>query len=157
MAGAALLAPRVQAAEAREIEWDDLIPPGTPYGQIVGPGQIDEVNDIWLPQFDDNALQLNQALDGQRIRMPGFVVPLEFDASSTTVFLLVPYMGACIHVPPPPPNQLVLVTTDTGWQADTMWEAVWVSGILRTQMGSTEIAETGYALHADRIERYEDL
>ncbi len=153
---AALALPRIaRAASAREIGWEDLIPPGVPYSEIVGEGEMDEVNDTWAPIFDENATKLNEALDGARIRMPGFVLPLELDARGVTEFMLVPYVGACLHVPPPPPNQLVLAHVEEPWPGDTLWEAVWVEGTMRTVIQRNELAQTGYALAVDAMEVYE--
>ena len=148
------LAGSAWAQTPREITWDDLIPPGVPYGEIIGEGELDEVNDTWNPIFDANATKLNEQLNGAYIRMPGFVVPLEMTAIGVTDFLLVPYVGACIHTPPPPPNQLVVVRARTPWPNDQLWDPVWVEGTLRTQLQSTELAETGYALTADFMEIY---
>ena len=92
------------AVSPKEITWDDLIPPGVPYSEIIGEGDVDEENDTWRPIFDANATKLNKALHGAYIRMPGFIIPLELDADGVIEFVLVPYVGACIHVPPPPPN-----------------------------------------------------
>jgi hypothetical protein len=143
------------ASAAREIMWEDLIPPGVPYAEIIGEGEIDEAADTWNPIFDENATKLNEALDGAYIRMPGYIIPLELGAEGVTTFILVPYVGACIHVPPPPPNQLVFVTTETPWPSDQLWDAVWVTGHMRTQLQSTELAQTGYTLSADSMEVYE--
>ncbi|WP_435141340.1 DUF3299 domain-containing protein [Pseudopelagicola sp. nBUS_19] len=143
------------AANPREISWDDLIPPGVPYAEIIGEGMMDEANDTWRPLFDLNATKLNTALHGVYIRMPGFILPLELDAEGVTEFVLVPYVGACIHTPPPPPNQLVLVRTIDPWPSDKLWDPVWVEGLMSTQLMSTEVAETGYAMTADKIEVYE--
>lgn len=152
---AATLARPGYAVTAREIEWDDLIPPGVPYSEIIGEGDLDEVNDTWRPIFDANATKLNEALDGAYIKMPGFVLPLKIGNDGITEFVLVPYVGACIHVPPPPPNQLVFVNSKTPWPGDRLWDAVWVTGLMRTELQSTEVAETGYALVADHIEIYQ--
>lgn len=97
-------APFAYAQTPREITWDDLIPPGVPYGEIIGEGEIDMLNDTWNPIFDENARKLNEALHGAYIRMPGFIVPLEINAEGVSEFVLVPYQGACIHTPPPPPQ-----------------------------------------------------
>ncbi|MBT8460156.1 MAG: DUF3299 domain-containing protein, partial [Boseongicola sp.] len=94
-------------------------------------------------------------LHGALIRMPGFIIPLELGSEGVTEFILVPYIGACIHTPPPPPNQLVLVRTVDPWPSDNLWEPVWVVGRMSTQLMSTEIAETGYALLAESMEIYE--
>jgi hypothetical protein len=87
--------------------------------------------------------------------MPGFVIPIDVTAEGVTSFVLVPYVGACIHTPPPPPNQLVFVTTETPWPGDDLWDAVWVTGVMQNQPQSTEVAETGYSLSAEAMEIYE--
>lgn len=153
---ASMALPRVAfAASAREITWDDLIPPGVPYSEIIGEGELDVVNDTWNPIYDANGTKLNEALDGEYIRMPGYIIPLELGADGVTSFLLVPYVGACIHTPPPPANQLVFVSSQNPWPSDQLWDAVWVTGTLHTQLQSTELGETGYALTAEEMEIYE--
>ncbi len=144
----------VLAAPAREITWDDLIPPGVPYSEIIGEGYMDEANDIWLPQFDENAKKFNQDLNGAHVKLPGFILPVDWSSAGVTSFVLVPYVGACIHTPPPPPNQLVYVTTKTPWPSEQLWDAVWVSGQMKTQLQTTELAQTGYAIAARKIETY---
>ncbi|WP_377512893.1 DUF3299 domain-containing protein [Octadecabacter sp. R77987] len=155
LAAAGVALPRFALANtATEITWDDLIPPGVPYSEIIGEGVMDERNDIWRPLFDSNATKLNPDLDGAYIKMPGFIIPLELTAAGVTSFVLVPYMGACIHTPPPPPNQLVFVTAITPWPSDNLWDAVWVTGRMRHEIQTTEVAETGYALEAEFMEIY---
>ena len=148
--------PRMGFATApKEIGWDDLIPPGVPYAEIVGDGEIDVVNDTWLPEFDENATKLNDALDGAYIKMPGYVLPIDISAEGVTSFIMVPYVGACIHVPPPPANQLVFVDSATPWPSDQLWDPVWVTGQMRHELQSTSLADIGYALTADLIEVYD--
>ena len=142
------------AKQANEITWDDLIPPGVPYSEIIGEGEMDVENDTWRPIFDSNAIKLNPKLDGAYIKMPGFIIPIELSTAGVTSFVLVPYVGACIHTPSPPPNQLVFVTSNTPWPSDDLWEAVWVTGKMQHQLQSTDVAETGYALTADEMEVY---
>lgn len=156
-AGLAAMAypPAARAQGVREITWEDLIPPGVPYSEIVGPGQMDEENDIWLPEYDANATRVNTDLEGALVRMPGYIIPMETTAQGVTEFILVPYVGACIHVPPPPPNQLVFVTAEVPWPSEDMWTAIWVTGRMQARMQSTAIAEIGYALSATEIEEYE--
>ncbi len=156
LGAAGFLLPRAAfAAEAREITWDDLIPPGVPYGEIVEMGDVDAAADTWKPVYDANATKLNTSLDGTDVKLPGYIVPLESGSEGVSSFILVPYVGACIHVPPPPPNQLVFVTTGTPWPSDSLWDPVWVTGRLSAKPRSTEIAEIGYELAADRIDVYE--
>ena len=153
MASAAL--PRAAfATQVREITWDDLIPPGIPYAEIVGEGEMDIVNDTWRPIYDANATKLNEELDGALIKMPGYIIPVELGANGVTDFVLVPYVGACIHVPPPPPNQLVFATSETPWPSDQLWDAVWVTGTMRTELQSTDLADIGYALEVEKMEVY---
>ncbi len=151
----ALLPAAAKASPFREIRWEDLIPPGVPYAEIIGEGEMDARNDTWNPVFDENATKLNTALDGASVKLPGYIIPLESGADGVTSFVLVPYVGACIHVPPPPPNQLVFVTTATPWPSDNLWDAIWVYGRLSARLQSTEIAEIGYQIEAENIEIYE--
>lgn len=155
IATAIIALPRVvYAAAPREITWDDLIPPGVPYSEIIAEGELDEENDYWRPIFDENSTKLNPALADAYIKMPGFIIPIDISADGVTSFILVPYVGACIHVPPPPPNQLVFVSTKVPWPSERLWEAVWVTGTMQNKVQYTEVADTGYELEADRIEIY---
>ncbi len=149
------MAGRAAAAGARDLGWEELIPEGVPYSEIVADGKRDEVNDRWLPIFDVNAYRFVEALNGSRVRMPGFILPMETGAEGVTEFILTPYAGACVHVPPPPPNQLVYVTTRRPWPGNTMFEAIWVTGTLSVNPITTPLAEIGYAMEADDIEIYE--
>ena len=153
-AGAAIASKSVFAATPREITWDDLIPPGVAYSEIIGEGQLDEANGQWNPIYDSNAFQLNEELDGVYIRMPGFIIPFDVSAEGVTEFMLVPYIGACIHTPPPPANQLVIVNVEEPWPGDKLWDPVWVTGMMRTQLQSTNLGQTGYAIAADEMEIY---
>ncbi|MEB8386531.1 DUF3299 domain-containing protein [Rhodobacteraceae bacterium KMM 6894] len=146
---------RAAADAYREITWDDLIPLGVPYSEIIGEGEKDDEADTWSPIFDENGSKLNLGLDGQVIKMPGYIIPLESASDGVTEFILVPYVGACIHVPPPPPNQLVFVTTTEPWPSDQLWDAIWVTGTLSARMQSTTLGDIGYELTANSIEIYE--
>lgn len=143
------------AAGPKIVSWDDLIPPGVPYSEIIGTGEIDAIRDTWLPEFDENATKLNPVLDGAYIKMPGYMLPIDISTEGVTSFIMVPYVGACIHVPPPPANQLVFVDTKKPWPSDQLWDPVWVTGLMKHELQSTTIADIGYALVADEIEEYE--
>jgi hypothetical protein len=69
-------------------------------------------------------------LDGKRVRIGGYVVPLDFEAATIKEFLLVPFVGACIHVPPPPPNQIIYVKTAKGFDVAGSFDPVYVTGTL---------------------------
>lgn len=89
------------------------------------------------------------AMDGKQIRLGGYPVPLETDNTGrSTLFFLVPYPGACIHVPPPPPNQLVLVRYPKGIALADIYEPLWVNGTLKIEPVSNDLADAAYALDA---------
>lgn len=107
---------------------------------------------------------LNAALDGQTVRLPGYVLPLEITGKKVTEFLLVPWVGACIHTPPPPPNQIVHVRADTPFEVTSLFAPVWVTGRLaagaiRRELtlldGSSDI-DIGYTVRASRIEPFRE-
>ncbi len=154
MSGAGLAPAAALAATPREIMWDELIPAGLPYSEIIGEGEVDLINDTWNPIYDANATKLNEDLNGAYIKMPGFIIPFDISAEGVTNFMLVPYVGACIHTPPPPANQLVMVNAETPWPGDQLWDAVWVTGMMRTQLQSTDLGQTGYEIVADAMEVY---
>jgi hypothetical protein len=104
-------------------------------------------------------------LNGKLVRLPGYILPLEMSGLKVTEFLLVPYVGACIHVPPPPPNQIVFVKTGAkkGYASKQLYEPVWVTGVISVQSmvkdlflvdGSAGI-QIGYNMQANQIEPYE--
>ena len=86
--------------------------------------------------------------------MPGFVVPLNYGGVGVTSLLLVPYVGACMHVPPPPPNQLVLVTTNSPYEVGGMFDPVWATGIFGSGNTSTELADVGYFISKGTLAPY---
>ncbi|WP_127075540.1 DUF3299 domain-containing protein [Rhodomicrobium lacus] len=93
-----------------------------------------------------------QELDGKRVKIGGYVVPLDFDATNVKEFLLVPFVGACIHVPPPPPNQIIYVKVEQGFDVAGSFDPVWVTGKISVASQFTGLAETGYAIDADAVE-----
>ncbi len=92
------------------------------------------------------------------IRIPGFIVPLEYnDKQVITEFFLVPYFGACIHVPPPPPNQIIHVKYPKGLTLDALYDPFWIEGQLKTEIVENDLAVSAYALSADTIKPYEEF
>ena len=94
------------------------------------------------------------ALNGQKIRMAGFLVRLEGDDKHIREFLLVPYFGACVHVPPPPANQVVHVIPDQPVPVGPDMGAVWVSGTLSLAAAKTDLGDAGYRISAVKVEPY---
>jgi uncharacterized protein len=96
----------------------------------------------------------------QKIRMPGFVVPLDAVRNGQREFLLVPYFGACIHTPPPPANQIVLVTPHPNLNLSKpleSMEVIWVEGELKEARTKTASGVSGYALEAIQVYPYKAL
>ncbi|KTC17885.1 MULTISPECIES: DUF3299 domain-containing protein [Pseudomonas syringae group] len=92
------------------------------------------------------------AMNGKNIRLGGYPVPLETDAKGhSTLFFLVPYPGACIHVPPPPPNQMVLVRYPKGLKLDDIYAPLWVEGTLKVEKISNDLADAAYAMDAAKV------
>ena len=96
-------------------------------------------------------------MNGKNIRLGGYPVPLETDAKGrSTLFFLVPYPGACIHVPPPPPNQLILVRYPQGIALEDIYAPIWVSGALKVEAVSNDLADAAYALDASAVRLVEE-
>jgi hypothetical protein len=101
-------------------------------------------------------------LQGQQIRMPGYALPLEFSGKQITEFLLVPWVGACIHTPPPPPNQIVYVKLDEGIENRGRFTPMWVTGEMTVKAANKNLylvdgssgIDVGYSLEASLVEPY---
>jgi hypothetical protein len=102
------------------------------------------------------SVRVVEAFDGKAIRVPGFIVPLEFagDQQRVTRFFLVPYFGACIHVPPPPPNQIIYAEYDKGLKLESLYDPFWLSGVLSTTLIENDMATAAYVIKVDRLEPY---
>ena len=129
-----------------------------------------DVDDL-LAQYTDFKGQIylrNQKmvddLNGKFIRMPGYALPLEFTGTDVKEFLLVPYIGACIHVPPPPPNQMVFVSLNRPFKPDDLFTPVWITGRIEVKRTSKSLSlvdgqsiiSAGYAMNAVRVEPFEE-
>lgn len=98
-----------------------------------------------------------KALDGKMVRIPGYMVPLEDDSETVSDFLLVPYVGACIHTPPPPPNQIVEVKMNSQKKVKmSFWDPVWVEGKLQIATVKSPYGDVGFQLTGMQIEPYKD-
>ena len=167
-------APLNKEASFRTVEWIDLMPKDD-LEVLLNPPQL--VTDIEDGSFEDqissqiqNSLaaasddRYQQALvstrvvaemDGKAIRLPGFVVPIEHNDDQTiTQFFLVPYFGACIHMPPPPPNQIVLVNYPQGVKFNSIYEPIWVSGVVKTSIQQNDLATAAYVMELVQFEAY---
>lgn len=151
-----------KADRYRKVKWDELISPSWNPEAIVKSMRLDMMLDSdpraaaaleRLRQEWDNAPG-NPALDGAEVKLPGFVVPLEREGEALREFLLVPYFGACIHVPPPPANQIVHVVADMPVSKAATMDAVWVSGKLALFPTSTRMGRSSYRMQAALVEPY---
>lgn len=141
-----------------EVEWEDLIPEGSSRAEIsarfderiaeVEPGspEADAVFADLQAEFGNQPA--NPAIADQDILLAGFIAPLTYSGDLITEFLLVPYFGACIHVPPPPPNQTVMVSLAEGdsLTIEDSWGAVWVTGTITIESADTDLAPAFYTI-----------
>jgi hypothetical protein len=94
-------------------------------------------------------------LNGKKIRIPGYTVPFEYGADAQIKeFLLVPYFGACIHSPPPPPNQTIFIMADKAIKMNDLAQAVWIEGTIYTQTQESDLADAAYTIKLTSIEEY---
>ena len=156
--------PDVAEKAVLELDWDALIPADWRPETLMAEYDADNLSDD-DPRAQELMAKLKALwkespvvpeLDGKRIKLPGFVVPLEMSTETIGEFLLVPYYGACIHVPPPPANQTVHVVTDKGKEyRGKLFDTVWVTGTIKVEHLSSELAEAGYQIKDARVEAYE--
>uniref|UniRef100_A4XNH3 DUF3299 domain-containing protein n=1 Tax=Ectopseudomonas mendocina (strain ymp) TaxID=399739 RepID=A4XNH3_ECTM1 len=163
---ALLLCTGLAHAELPETDWLDLMPPedrkaleempeishDSPEGDstFYSEGGLRQ-QDQDLPAVMYSTKTVTE-LDGKDIRLGGYPVPLESDEKgNSTLFFLVPYPGACIHVPPPPPNQLVLVRYPRGIALEDIYAPLWVSGTLKVEKISNDLADAAYAMDAGEV------
>lgn len=99
---------------------------------------------------------INKELDGKEVRIAGYVTPVGFDKGDITEFLFVPYLGACIHVPPPPANQIVFVKDARNLKMEQMYQPIWITGKLQATPVSTALANVGYSMTGPKIEPYKE-
>lgn len=116
------------------------------------PKAMQALND--LKRAWDNAPAV-PSMDNARIRIAGFVVPLDAEGEAVHEFLLVPYFGACIHTPPPPANQVIHVTMSTAAKGVRMMDAVWVSGQMHVAISDTGMGTAGYRMEGVSIAPYQ--
>ncbi|MCV6604247.1 MAG: DUF3299 domain-containing protein [Porticoccaceae bacterium] len=167
----------------RTIEWTDLMPESDLQAILNAPevthdGEeelysmpmqgllLDEYELDESPEVDEATSAFQEALvsakvrpefDGQRIRIPGFMVPIQLDGpKNVTEFFLVPYFGACIHTPPPPPNQIIHVEHPQGFHLDDLFTPVWVVGTAHTINSTKSSVQSAYSMSEVDISLYYD-
>lgn len=149
----------------REVEWLELMPKEDQEALAALP----PVSHVPIADFDENgeliferpavfsSTNVVPELNKKNIKIAGFIVPVETTEDwLITEFFLVPYFGACIHVPPPPPNQIIYVKYKKGLDTDTIADPFWVSGTLLIENVNRDIAQSSYSLLAEQVEVYEE-
>lgn len=144
------LAGTAAAAEQPEVTtWADLMPPGEK-APLPLFGHTGPVFDLDVPE-QPGTFNINLEAVGQSSALQGFMVPLDVEEGRIARFLLVPYFGACIHLPPPPPNQIVEVTPAEPLKLTNLERPVLVRGILRSQISHSELGGSAYSIHAESV------
>lgn len=148
----------------KTVTWDDLMPknwdPMTEFKKVdfskmkdSDPRAMDALNKL---RQEWNNAPIEPSIDGAHVRIPGFIVPLEVVHHRITEFLLVPYFGGCIHVPPPPSNQIIHVFPQKplkkGMQS---MDAVWISGAMKIAPSDTDMGSASYKMKAEVVEPYQ--
>ena len=166
------VSPAAKADTPRQLKWADLIPKAAPaaaaqasktfFGGAMPmpdggppPAPLAEGKFMSVKRRQpgsDRPPAVVPELDGQSVSIGGYVVPLDFDATTVKEFLLVPFVGACIHVPPPPANQIIYVKTDKGFEVGGAFDPVTVTGKINTTVAFTGLADAGYTITADSVE-----
>jgi uncharacterized protein len=140
-----------------ELEWDELLPPAD-RAKFAGAPPVaahDYLGEGGPAAQQPMNFNVNNELNGVNIKLPGFIVPLDIGKDGlVSEFFLVPYFGACIHVPPPPPNQIVYVKMQKGIALDSIYEAYWIFGRMTIQNKSTRLGAAAYTVAADKVEIY---
>lgn len=174
------LALPVSAENYKTLEWTDLLPQSDLDALMSGPeithdtpelpidSQISSQMRQAIEKAADSAYQkallstdVKPELNDTQVRIPGFMVPLEFDDElRVTEFFVVPYFGACIHVPPPPPNQLIHVVYPKGFKLEDLYVPFWFQGLLKTELFSKDVgtgkAVSAYSMQVATIDEYEE-
>lgn len=165
----------LMANESLSLEWEDLVPKtgkGTALSiqeetPLIGApdrksfqGDDEEYAYLlesysYLRYAQPQGAKIRTELNGKVVRIPGYITPLSFSGEKLTEFLLVPYLGACIHVPPPPGNQIVYVKNVEGLSMDDLYNPIWVTGTISAKPVGTVLADVGYQIDGPQIEPYQ--
>ncbi|MCC5995419.1 MAG: DUF3299 domain-containing protein [Oceanicaulis sp.] len=157
----ASLTPVDPSAPAELLSWTDLIPEDELEAmQALNEGRRDP---SLMSRFLSEGLVEGQVgtfnvvedLDGLIVRMPGYLLPLDYvERGVSHEFLFLPYHGACIHTPAPPPNQIVYLRSIEPIRFNALWEPVWVEGRMQIERVDTELAAIAYSMTARSVKPY---
>lgn len=145
-----------QDAQPPELSWIELSPPVDE--EVVRQYEAGELSDEEATAYVEKLGNIAvQSLDNSRVRIPGFLVPLNVNEDqSSTELLLVPTFGACIHVPPPPPNQSIFIRFPKGIKVtEAAYTPYWVEGTIKVEKNESEYTAVLYAMTPESIVEYE--
>lgn len=168
--------PHALAQTYKEVEWIELMPKDDLDALLNPPEYLNEITDGSeqdtldalgnIEARDKQAKRYQSALeskaviesfDGENIRLPGFVVPLENNEEQKIIeFFIVPYFGACLHMPPPPPNQMIFVRSAEGIELESLYDAFWFEGTVRIKTMKNELGTAAYTLELANMTSYEN-
>jgi hypothetical protein len=161
-------------AEPSVIDWEDLSPTEAQgvklkldtKADVRGIPDISEFNNSkeyldnflddmkFVKEMQEESGFINMNLNNKEIKIAGYITPIAFDGDNVTEFLFVPFRGACIHVPPPPANQIIYVKSASGLKADEIWSPQWITGTLLANSVSTIVADVGYSIQDAYVQPY---
>jgi hypothetical protein len=137
----------------RELDWLEMMPDGD-LEALKNPPPVNHDGSMRAQQ--NGSTKTMPILNGQKVKLPGYVVPVETnDSGEMTEFFFVPYFGACIHVPPPPPNQILYVRLKKGVKQPEIWDPYWVKGTIKIESFANDTAATAYTMDADVLMPYQ--
>lgn len=139
-------------SKARELDWLELMPKDEVKALTEAPGV--EHKGMFKAQQQGSARVVKE-LDGSKVRIAGYIVPVEVADQKMTEFFIVPYFGACIHVPPPPPNQIILARLAKPVPVTDIYDAYWVEGTLEVEATKNDVAASSYVLVTDKVTLWE--
>ncbi|MDP2535066.1 DUF3299 domain-containing protein [Alteromonas stellipolaris] len=165
----------IEAYDYQEVEWTQLMPeedlaallnPPDYLAGIEDGSQEDSVEAFGNQEFDNEttnrfqqaltSTQVVKTFENKPIRIPGFIVPLESSESKmVTEFFIVPYFGACIHMPPPPPNQIIYVSVEEGVELESLYDPFWFEGTLAIDTTENAMGTAAYRLEHVNVQPYE--
>lgn len=164
------------AQSYEDIDWTELMPAEDLSALLNRPAFLDDIaggsaqdalDSFQQRQLEDEQAQQYQAalsstrviqeFDGKAIRIPGFIVPLEQNEDKEVArFFIVPYFGACLHMPPPPPNQILYVESEQGITLENLYDPYWFEGIVSIEQKVDAMGTSAYSLSLDNYALYEE-
>ena len=140
-------------AAPRELDWLELMPKDELDAMMETPAVTHEGS---FKQVQTGSFRAIKELDGQNVKIAGYIVPVEVDGNSQmSEFFIVPYFGACIHVPPPPPNQIILARLAKPIPVTEIYDAYWIEGTLNVEQIKNDIAASAYTLTTTKVTLWE--